>query len=107
MLDRYYSEKSVYLGSAAGTLRSRWKQRSQICCVRAGEAYDARVRGPNRRFRSKGEVTMGIARNMLRAIIFATISVAVLPSAPLQARSQEAAAPYLKMAPLDQYLIAD
>ena len=50
---------------------------------------------------------MRIARNILKAIIFATILVTVLLSASLQTRSQEAAAPYLKMAPIDQYLIAD
>jgi hypothetical protein len=50
---------------------------------------------------------MRIARNILKAIIFATIFATVLLSASLQARSQEAAAPYLKMAPIDQYLIAD
>src|SRR5260370_2845268 len=55
----------------------------------------------------KGEVTMRIARNILKAINFATIFVTVLLSASLQARSQEPAAPYLKMAPIDRYLIAD
>ena len=50
---------------------------------------------------------MRIARNILKAITFATIFVTVLLSASLQARSQEAAAPYLKMAHIDQYLIAD
>ncbi len=50
---------------------------------------------------------MRIARNILKAIIFATIFVAMLLSASLQARSQEAAAPYLKMAPIDQYLVAN
>src|SRR5260370_9526198 len=55
----------------------------------------------------KGEVTMRIARNILKGINIATIFVTVLLSASFQARSQEAAAPYLKMAPIDQYLIAD
>src|SRR6202166_1233330 len=50
---------------------------------------------------------MRIARNILEAINFATILVTVLLSTSLRARSQEAAAPYLKMAPIDQYLIAD
>src|SRR5882672_8643472 len=55
----------------------------------------------------KGEATMRIARNILKGINIATIFVTVLLSASLQARSQEAAAHYLKMAPIDQYLIAD
>src|SRR5467141_1056197 len=50
---------------------------------------------------------MRIARNILKGINITTIFVTVLLSASLQARSQEAAAPYLKMAPIDQYLIAD
>ncbi len=50
---------------------------------------------------------MRIARYILKGINIATIFVTVLLSASLQARSQEAAAPYLKMAPIDQYLIAD
>src|SRR5580692_6651511 len=50
---------------------------------------------------------MKIARNIMKAIIFATLLVTVLVSAFLEARSQETAASYPKMAPIDQYLIAD
>ena len=50
---------------------------------------------------------MKTARNILKAIIFATLLVTVLPSACLEAKSQEAAAPYSKMAPIGQYLMTD
>src|SRR5579872_5737318 len=50
---------------------------------------------------------MRIASNNLEAIIFAAISAAVLLGASSLAQSQEAAAVYSKMAPIDQYLIAD
>ena len=50
---------------------------------------------------------MRIARNILKGINIARIFVTVLLSASLQARAQEAAAPYLKMAPIGQYLMAD
>jgi hypothetical protein len=50
---------------------------------------------------------MKIATNILKAIIFATLLVTVLPSASSVAKSQEAAAPYSKMAPIDQYLMPD
>src|SRR5260221_14140937 len=50
---------------------------------------------------------MSTARNILKAINFPTISVTALLSLSLQARSQEAPAPYPKMAPISQYLIAD
>src|SRR3984893_3882019 len=49
---------------------------------------------------------MKIARNIMKAIIFATF-VTVLVSASLEARSQKTAASYPKMASIDQYLIAD
>ena len=50
---------------------------------------------------------MKIARNIMKAIIFATLFLTVLVSASLEARAQETAASYPKMAPIDQYLIAD
>jgi hypothetical protein len=50
---------------------------------------------------------MKIARNIMKAIIFATLLVTVLVSASLEARSQTTAASYPKMASIDQYLIAD
>src|SRR5580693_4834648 len=50
---------------------------------------------------------MKIARNIMKAIIFATLLVTVLVSAFLEARSQETAASYPKMAPIDQYLMTD
>ena len=50
---------------------------------------------------------MRTARSSSKPVRFATIFVTVLLSASFQARSQEATASYLKMAPLDQYLIAD
>ncbi len=50
---------------------------------------------------------MKIARDTMKAIIFATLLVAVLVSVSSGARSQEAAASYPKMASIDQYLIAD
>jgi hypothetical protein len=56
----------------------------------------------------KGEVTMQTARNIAKAISFAAaLLLTALASAPLPARSQEAAAPYSKMAPVDQYLMTD
>jgi hypothetical protein len=50
---------------------------------------------------------MKIARNIVKAIVFATLLSTVLVSASLKARSQETAASYPKMASIDQYLIAD
>jgi len=50
---------------------------------------------------------MKIAGNILKAIIFAAWLMIALLSVPLHARAQEAAASYSKMAPIDQYLIAD
>ena len=50
---------------------------------------------------------MKIARNIMKAIISATLLATVLVSASLEARSQETAASYPKMASIDQYLIAD
>jgi hypothetical protein len=50
---------------------------------------------------------MKIARNIMKATIFATLLSTVLVSASLEARSQETAASYPKMASIDQYLIAD
>ena len=50
---------------------------------------------------------MKTARTITGAILFATLLVTVLVSASLQARSQQPAASYPKMAPIDQYLIAD
>ena len=50
---------------------------------------------------------MKIARNIMKATIFATLLSTVLVSASLKARSQETAASYPKMASIDQYLIAD
>jgi hypothetical protein len=50
---------------------------------------------------------MKIARNITRAMICATLLATVLMSAFSEARSQESAASYLQMAPIDQYLIAD
>ena len=50
---------------------------------------------------------MKIARNITKAIIFATLLLSVLVSASLKARSQETAASYPKMAAIDLYLIAD
>src|SRR5580698_6978147 len=55
----------------------------------------------------RGELTMKIARNITKAIIFATLLSTVLVSASLKARSQETTASYPKMASIDQYLIAD
>ncbi len=49
---------------------------------------------------------MTIARNIIKANIFATLLVSVLMSSSLAARSQDPAASYPKMAPIDQYLIA-
>ena len=50
---------------------------------------------------------MKTGRNLTKAISFAALLVTALGSASLPARSQEAAAAYSKMAPLDQYLMAD
>jgi hypothetical protein len=50
---------------------------------------------------------MTIARTMLNAMIFAALFVTVLGSAFLKTRAQETAASYPKMAPIDQYLMAD
>jgi len=50
---------------------------------------------------------METAGRITRAILFATLLVTVLVSASSEARSQERAASYPKMAPIDQYLIAD
>lgn len=50
---------------------------------------------------------MKTARSIMKAIIFATLLVTVLVSASLEAHSQKTAASYPKMAPIDQYLIAD
>ena len=50
---------------------------------------------------------MKIARNILRAIIFASLVVTGLVSAAFAARSQDTAAAYPNMAPVDQYLMAD
>ncbi|MFY9803926.1 MAG: hypothetical protein WA211_14425 [Candidatus Acidiferrales bacterium] len=50
---------------------------------------------------------MRTPRNILQAIIFATIFVTVLLGASSQALAQEAAAPYSTMAPVAQYLVAD
>jgi hypothetical protein len=45
--------------------------------------------------------------SVVRAILFATLLVAVLVSGSSEARAQTTAAPYPNMAPIDQYLIAD
>jgi hypothetical protein len=53
---------------------------------------------------------MKTARNMTKAISFAALLVTALASPSLPARSQrsqETATPYSKMAPVDQYLMAD
>jgi hypothetical protein len=50
---------------------------------------------------------MKAARSITKAISFAALWVTALGSASLAARSQEAAAAYSKMAPLDQYLMTD
>jgi hypothetical protein len=55
----------------------------------------------------KGGLIMTIARNITRATVFVTLFVAVLVSASFEARAQETAASYPKMAPIDQYLMAD
>src|SRR5580704_7603047 len=58
----------------------------------------------------KGGMTMKTARNITRAISFAALLVMALAGASLPARSQgsqETAKPYLKMAPLDEYLMTD
>ncbi len=50
---------------------------------------------------------MRVAGTITKAIIFAALFVTVLLSAPSQARAQVTAASYPKMAPIDQYLMAD
>jgi hypothetical protein len=50
---------------------------------------------------------MTMTRNIVKPILFATLFVTMLASASLQAQAQETAASYLKMAPINQYLIAD
>jgi hypothetical protein len=55
----------------------------------------------------KGEFIMKIERNIMKPIIFAALFVTALSSGSLQARAQETAASYPKMAPIGQYLIAD
>ena len=55
----------------------------------------------------KGELAMKTARKIMGAILFATWLVTALASASLDSRSQEPAASYPKMAPIDQYLITD
>jgi hypothetical protein len=55
----------------------------------------------------KGELIMNIARNIMKQIIFATLFLTVLAGTSLEARAQETAASYPKMAPIDQYLMAD
>src|ERR1700723_1729049 len=50
---------------------------------------------------------MKIARNILRAVIFASLVVTGLVSAAFAARSKDTAAAYPNMAPVDQYLMAD
>jgi hypothetical protein len=52
-------------------------------------------------------MTMKIARNITKATLFSALVVTALATAPLPARAQESAAPYSKMAPIDEYLIAD
>jgi hypothetical protein len=56
---------------------------------------------------TKEKSIMKIARNFMKTITFATLFAAVLATISLQARAQETAASYPKMAPIDQYLIAD
>ena len=50
---------------------------------------------------------MKIARNIRKPTILATLFLTALASGSLLARAQKTAASYPKMAPLDQYLIAD
>ncbi len=50
---------------------------------------------------------MKTARTITKAISFAALLATALASPSLPARSQEAAVPYSKMAPLDQYLMTD
>jgi hypothetical protein len=50
---------------------------------------------------------MKAGRNITKAISFAAFLVTALGSASLPARTQEAAAAYSKMAPLEQYLMTD
>jgi len=50
---------------------------------------------------------MKTARNIAKAISFAALLVTALACSSRPARSQKAAAPYSKMAPVDQYLMTD
>lgn len=50
---------------------------------------------------------MKIARNFMKAMLFATLFLTVLVRATLEARAQATAASYPKMAPIDEYLMAD
>jgi hypothetical protein len=50
---------------------------------------------------------MTTARKITGVILFATLLVTVRVSTSLEARAQEPAATYAKMAPIDQYLMAD
>jgi hypothetical protein len=46
-------------------------------------------------------------RNVLRMIALGTLAVVVVPGVAWKSQAQEAKAPYVKMAPLEQYLMAD
>jgi hypothetical protein len=48
-----------------------------------------------------------VATTITKAISFGALLVTALASPSLPARSQEAAAPYSKMAPVDQYLMTN
>ena len=50
---------------------------------------------------------MKTAGSITKAISFAALVVALVASASLPARAQEAAMRYAKMAPVDQYLMTD
>jgi hypothetical protein len=50
---------------------------------------------------------MTIARNIIRALLFSVLFVAVVAGVSMPAHPQEAAASYANMAPVDQYLMAD
>ena len=50
---------------------------------------------------------MKTATNITKATSFAALLITALASASLLARSQEAAALYSKMAPVEQYLMTD
>jgi hypothetical protein len=86
-----------------------------MCCGSLLETVTEKIRQNSRRSASmafisgnwKGELIMKIARNIMKATIFATLLSTVLVSASLKARSQETTASYPKMASIDQYLIAD